>query len=94
MPACDLRAAASAMLWLPRDPLARRPHFFATRRGTPPQVLWLRCGNMPNARLWTILTRALPYAIELLRQGEPVVEISLAEGERRGRPRRSTRPRP
>jgi len=64
------------------------------RLGTPPQVLWLRCGNMPNARLWVVLTRALPDAIELLRQGEPVVEISLAAGERQGRTKRSTRPRP
>ena len=64
------------------------------RLGTPSQVLWLRCGNMPNARLWTVLTRALPDAIELRRHGEPVVEMSLAEGECGGRTRRSTRPRP
>jgi len=64
------------------------------RFGTPPQVLWLRCGNMSNARLWTVLTRTLPDAIELLRQGEPVVEISLAAGGRGGRTRRFTRPRP
>ena len=64
------------------------------RLGTPPQVLWLRCGNMPNARLWAVLARALPDAIELLQQGEPVVEITLSEGEHRGRTRRSTRPRP
>ena len=64
------------------------------RLGKPPQVLWLRCGNMPNARLWTVLSRALPDAIDLLRQGEPVVEISPAAGERPGRTKRSTRPRP
>lgn len=64
------------------------------RLGTPPQVLWLRCGNMSNARLWTILSGALPDAIELLGRGEPVVEITLPERERRGRTRRSTRPRP
>ena len=64
------------------------------RLGTPPQVLWLRCGNMSNARLWVILTRALPDALDLLRRGEPVVEISAAKGERGGRTRRSTRPRP
>jgi predicted nuclease of predicted toxin-antitoxin system len=64
------------------------------RLGTPPQVLWFRCGNMANARLWSILSRALPDALELLRQGEPVVEITLPEGERAGRTRRSTRPRP
>jgi predicted nuclease of predicted toxin-antitoxin system len=64
------------------------------RLGTPPQVLWLRCGNMSNARLWTILSGALPDAIELLAQGEPVVEITLPERERGARTRRSTRPRP
>jgi len=64
------------------------------RLGTPPQVLWLRCGNMSNARLWTVLSSALPDAIELLGQGEPVVEITLPEGERGSRTRRSTRPRP
>jgi len=65
----------------------------AERLGTPPQILWLRCGNMANARLWPILSRTLPNALELLRQGEAIVEISLPEGEP-GRTRRSTRPRP
>ena len=55
--------------------------------GTPPQVLWLRCGNMPNSRLKTILARTLPDAIELLRKGEPIVEIGqtgkLADERRR-----------
>lgn len=64
------------------------------RLGTPPQVLWLRCGHMANARLWTILSRVLPEAIDLLQQGEAVVEITLPEGEQSGRTRRSTRPRP
>ena len=64
------------------------------RLGTPPQVLWLRCGNMSNARLWTILSSALPNAIELLGRGEPVVEITLPERKLGGRTRRSTRPRP
>lgn len=64
------------------------------RLGTPPQVLWLRCGNMANARLWSILSRVLPDAIELLDHREPVVEITLPEGEYVGRTRRSTRPRP
>ena len=60
------------------------------RLGTPPQVLWLRCGNMSNARLWFILSRTLADAIELLGQGEPVVEITLPEGERAGRTRASS----
>ena len=64
------------------------------RRGQPPQVLWLRCGNTSNARLKTILLRTLPDALELLRQGEAVVEISRAEGNEENRTKRSTRPRP
>ena len=45
------------------------------RLGAAPQVLWLRCGNMPNSRLKAILAQTLPDAIQLLREGEPIVEI-------------------
>lgn len=44
-------------------------------RGTPPQVIWLTCGNTTNARLREILAQALPAAIKLLESGEAVVEI-------------------
>ncbi|MFH1098032.1 MAG: DUF5615 family PIN-like protein [Candidatus Desantisbacteria bacterium] len=44
--------------------------------GTPPQVIWLTCGNTTNARLREILTQALPSAINLLESGEVIVEIS------------------
>jgi Domain of unknown function (DUF5615) len=64
------------------------------RRGQPPQVLWLRCGNTSNAHLKTILVQTLPDALELLRQGEAVVEISRAEDSEGSRTKRSTRPRP
>lgn len=64
------------------------------RLATPPQVLWLRCGNMSNARLKELLARTLPDAIELLRSGEAIVEIGFAEGEYGGRTKRSTRRRP
>jgi predicted nuclease of predicted toxin-antitoxin system len=63
------------------------------RLGTPPQVLWLRYGNMSNARLWVILARALPDALDLLRRGEPVVELSPAKGEPAGRTSGSRRRR-
>lgn len=46
------------------------------RYGAPPQVIWLTCGNTSNARLKEILTATLPNAIELLRSGESVVEIT------------------
>ncbi len=46
------------------------------RLGTPPQIIWLTCGNTSNARLQEILTVTLPEALELLRTGEALVEIS------------------
>lgn len=46
------------------------------RYGSPPQVIWLTCGNTYNDRLKEILTATLPNAIELLRSGESVVEIT------------------
>ena len=46
-----------------------------TRRGIPPQVLWITCGNTSNAHLREILTAALPQALERLEKDEPVVEI-------------------
>ena len=46
------------------------------RLGSPPQVLWITCGNTSNARLRQVLQVALPPALELLEQGEPLVEVS------------------
>ena len=46
------------------------------RYGSPPQVIWLTCGNTSNDRLKEIMTATLPNAIELLRLGESVVEIT------------------
>ena len=48
------------------------------RFGPPPQVIWLTCGNTSNARLKAILIDTLPGAIELLKSGEELVEISAA----------------
>ncbi len=45
------------------------------RLGTPPQVLWLTCGNTSNIRLRQILAKTLSQALTLLRTGEPVIEI-------------------
>ncbi|MDP6505604.1 MAG: DUF5615 family PIN-like protein [Planctomycetota bacterium] len=44
--------------------------------GPPPQVLWLTCGNTSNASLKTLLSQTLQPALEILQQGEPLVEIS------------------
>lgn len=46
------------------------------RYGTPPQIIWLTCGNTLNVRLREILSATLPEALELLQSGERLVEIS------------------
>jgi predicted nuclease of predicted toxin-antitoxin system len=46
------------------------------RFGPPPQVVWITCGNTSNERLRKVLAASFPQALELLRRGEPVVEIS------------------
>jgi predicted nuclease of predicted toxin-antitoxin system len=46
------------------------------RLGSPPQIIWLTCGNTSNARLREILSGTLPRALELLAAGETLVEIS------------------
>jgi predicted nuclease of predicted toxin-antitoxin system len=45
------------------------------RLGPPPAVLWVTCGNTSNVRLRVILRETLPAALELVRRGEPLVEI-------------------
>lgn len=46
------------------------------RLEAPPQVIWLTCGNTSNSRLREILKSTLPEALELLRAGEKLIEIS------------------
>jgi predicted nuclease of predicted toxin-antitoxin system len=46
------------------------------RLGPPPQVIWLTCGNTSNRVMQGILRSAFPKALELLREGESLVEIS------------------
>lgn len=45
------------------------------KHGPPPQVLWITCGNTSNTSLKRLLTLTLSTALELLRAGEPLVEI-------------------
>ncbi len=63
------------------------------RLGPPPQVIWLTCGNVSNARLKKILIAGLPEAMVMIHRGEPVVEISVVQGRRRGRARLTRRSR-
>jgi len=44
--------------------------------GTPPQLIWITCGNTSNNRLCEILNSFLQEAIYLLAQQENIVEIS------------------
>ena len=46
------------------------------RRGPPPQVVWVTCGNTSNRRLRALFERTFPRALSLLRAGEPLVEMS------------------
>ncbi len=46
------------------------------RMGTPPQLLWLTCGNVTNRRLQVLFVQLFPRAQELLSKGEAVVEIA------------------
>ena len=65
------REAGAAVMTKDRDFL-----WLLERLGSPPQVLWVTCGNTSNARLRHILQSALPKALKLLEQGENLVEIS------------------
>jgi predicted nuclease of predicted toxin-antitoxin system len=46
------------------------------RLEAPPQIIWLTCGNTSNVRLCEILSSTLLDALELLKSGEKLVEIS------------------
>ncbi|MBA4117234.1 MAG: DUF5615 family PIN-like protein [Rubrobacter sp.] len=44
--------------------------------GSPPQVIWLTIGNTSNAHLRKVLSKSLISALDLLRRGEPLVEVA------------------
>jgi predicted nuclease of predicted toxin-antitoxin system len=46
------------------------------RLGSPPQILWLTCGNVTNQNLRRLLSSTFAEAIAQLQQGEIVVEIA------------------
>ncbi len=45
------------------------------RLGSPPQVIWVTCGNTSNARMCAVFRAALQNTIQLLEAGEDLVEI-------------------
>ena len=46
------------------------------RRGVPPQLVWVTCGNISNPQLKLLVLSRWEQTVELLRSGEPLVEIN------------------
>ncbi len=46
------------------------------RHGPPPSILWITAGNTSNQALQAILERTLTAAMQMIKNGEPLVEIS------------------
>ncbi|MFV9505288.1 MAG: DUF5615 family PIN-like protein [Oscillochloridaceae bacterium umkhey_bin13] len=67
------RSAAATVVVVTKD---RDFSELVIRHGIPPQVLWVTCGNTSNARLQEIFSSLFPQALELLKSGTPIVEIS------------------
>ena len=49
---------------------------YAAQHGAPPQVIWLRCGNLATIELQAWLTTRFPGALERLEAGDACVELS------------------
>jgi len=49
------------------------------QHGPPPQILWVTCGDTSNDRLKEVLAKSFPVALQLLRKGEPLIELSDAQ---------------
>ncbi len=43
--------------------------------GSPPQIIWITCGNTSNSRMRAALAKSLGKAVTLINSGEPIVEI-------------------
>lgn len=65
------REAAAVVMTKDRDFLN-----LVQRLGSPPQVLWITCGNTSNTALKTLFEATLHEALQLLKSGERLVEIS------------------
>lgn len=46
-----------------------------SRHGTPPQLLWITCGNVTNRRLHAAFDKTFPAALAALTAGEAIIEI-------------------
>ena len=47
-----------------------------SRLGSPPQVVWLRCGNLTTIEMQSWQATAFPPALQRLQAGEACVEVS------------------
>lgn len=47
-----------------------------SRHGPPPQLLWVTCGNVTNARLQQAFRKTFADALTLLREGQAIVELA------------------
>ena len=65
------RAAKAVLLTKDRDLVD-----LVIQLGSPPQILWVTCGNTSNAKLKAILIQAWPAAATLLEASEKIIEIS------------------
>ena len=46
------------------------------RLGSPPQIVWITCGNVSNRHLRELFTATFADILQLLSDGESLVEIS------------------
>lgn len=46
-----------------------------SRHGSPPQLLWVTCGNVTNVRLHAVFSKTFPDALALLASGQAIVEV-------------------
>ena len=46
-----------------------------TRLGSPPRLIWVTCGNVTNQKLREHFLTSFPKALQMLEDGEIIVEI-------------------
>lgn len=47
-----------------------------SRHGSPPQLLWVTCGNVTNRRLQDVFGKTFPDALISLSSGQAIIEIA------------------
>ena len=43
--------------------------------GSPPQLIWVTCGNVTNRELQAVFSKTFPSVLELLVAGQMIVEV-------------------